>query len=98
MIRSYSASWSMIRCRSSAASRRSCMSKIAFACRSSISSSCLSPSRASSVLGLRRIERDHLVQSVEGLDQTAVDVGTGLGVVQPVLGTPRMTSIWWVIQ
>ena len=31
-------------------------------------------------------QRDHLVQRVERLDQAAVDVGAGLGVVQPVLG------------
>ena len=86
MTRSYSASRSMIRCRSSAASRRSCMSKIAVACTSSISSSVHQSLARVVGAGARPDQRDHLVEGVQRLDQAAVDVGLALGGVQPVLG------------
>ena len=86
--RSISASSSMIFWRSSAASRRSCMSRIAWAWISSTSSSSIRPVRATSDRRRRPDQRDDLVQRVERLDAAAQDVGPLLGLAQPVAGPP----------
>ena len=86
--RSISASSSMIFWRSRAARRRSCMSRIAWAWISSMSSSC-DQARAGDVDRLRRPDqRDDLVERVERLDVAAQDVGPLLGLAQPVAGAP----------
>ena len=79
---------STMRCRSRAARRRSCMSRIAWAWISSMSSSSIRP-WPGDVDGLRRPDqRDDLVERVERLDQTAQDVGPLVGLAQPVGGAP----------
>ena len=86
--RSISASSSMIFWRSSAASRRSCMSRIAWAWISSTSSSWIRPVRATSTVADAADQRDDLVQPVERLDVAAQDVGALLGLAQPVARPP----------
>ena len=75
----------MMLCRSSAASRRSCMSRIAVACTSSMSSSSISRRGPSSADGDRADQGDDRVELVERLDQAAQDVGALLGLAQPEL-------------
>ena len=55
---------------------------------SSMSSSSISPARASSTVGGPPDQRDHLVERVERLDQAAQDVRPLLGLAQPVSGAP----------
>ena len=78
----------MIRCRSRAASRRSCMSRIAVAWISSMSSS----SHQAAAGGVGRLaaadQRDDRVELVERLDAAAQDVRALLGLAQPVAGAP----------
>ena len=76
------------RCRSSAASRRSCMSRIAVAWISSMSSSSIRPPRAASADSLAADQRDHRVELVDRLEQRAQDVGALLGLAQQVAGAP----------
>ena len=72
----------MIFWRSRAASRRSCMSRMALAWSSSISSSSIRPVAGLVDVGRAADQRDHLVERVERLDQAAQDVGALLGLAR----------------
>ncbi len=85
---SSSSASSMIFCRSRAARRRSCMSRIAVAWISSMSSRSISPVRRVLYGGRPADERDDLVERVERLEVPAQDVGALLGLAQPVCGAP----------
>jgi hypothetical protein len=69
--------------------RRNCISRIALACTSSMSSSSISPVRAALDGAEAPDERDDLVELVERLEVAAQDVDLGLGLAQPVCRAPH---------